>query len=243
MGVWAIGQMGVCPLGHVGGFAFAIRSRYTLCMLSNDHNKPGRKRRGRERTSAAGERRSGARRAFCVYVLIDPRSDDIVYVGHTGNLAERRAQHLAGTDQLSGLLVQQMKLNGFVPLVAVLERCRTLTQALSSEIFWIEMFRARGAKLLNGQVVGGAVARKRRRGALEASLSRMAALKDIANGRPAHGFSPWTPRDEARLAGMRKAGMSIEAMADALERPVTDIAAQVAKPRASRKAGRKDRGR
>lgn len=162
-----------------------------------------------------------------MYVLIDPRTDDIVYVGHTGNLAERRAAHVEGTDQLSGLLVRQMKLNGYVPLLAVVERCGTLTAALSSEIFWIEVFKARGAPLLNTQAVGGAVAGKARRGRLSARLARMAALKDIANGRPAHGFEPWSGRDRARLKGMRKAGMSIEAMADALERPVADVARQL----------------
>lgn len=166
---------------------------------------------------------------FAVYALIDPRSDDVFYIGHTGNLPERKAQHIEGTDQLSGLYVQQMKLNGFVPIVGVIERCKTLTQALSSEIYWIECFRARGAKLLNGQVVGGAVDKKIKRGELSATLSRMASLKDIANGRPANGFKPWTERDRKRLRGMRKAKMSREAMADALERPVPDIAEQLSK--------------
>ncbi len=166
---------------------------------------------------------------FAVYALIDPRTDDVFYVGSTGSLPERRAQHMEGTDQLSGLYVQQMKLNGFVPLVAVVERCRTQTQALSSEVFWIECFRARGAKLLNGQVVGGSVEKTIKRGELSATLARMAALKDIANGRPANGFKRWSERDTKRLKGMRRANYSVEKMADALERPVVDITQKLAK--------------
>lgn len=200
-----------------------------------------RSRRARRASSPTpAPRRLGS---HCVYVLVDPRSDAVFYVGQTGNLAERKAQHIEGTDQLSGLYVQQMNLNGYVPIVAVLERCPNLTAALSSEIFWIEVFKARGAPLLNGQVVGGAVENKARRGRLSRDLDRMTALKDIANGRPANGFTPWSARDRARLVGMRKAGMSIEAMADALERPVADVAAQVSKPRAPRRSGRKGRGR
>jgi hypothetical protein len=166
---------------------------------------------------------------FVVYALVDPRTDAVFYVGHTGNHSERKAQHLAGTDQMSGLFVQQMLLNGYVPLFIVLERCEMLTQALASEIFWIEVFRTRGAKLLNGQIVGGAVAKKQKRRDLTATRDQMTRLKDIANGRPANGFKPWTARDRARLAGMRKAKMSPEAMADALERPLPDIERQLAK--------------
>ncbi len=165
---------------------------------------------------------------FVVYALVDPRTDAVFYVGHTGNHADRKAQHLAGTDQMSGLFVQQMLLNGYVPIFAVLERCEMLTQALASEIFWIEVFRTRGAKLLNGQVVGGAVAKKQKRRDLTVTRDQMARLKDIANGRPANGFKSWTIRDKARLAGMRKAKMSREAMADALERPLPDIERQLA---------------
>ena len=58
--------------------------------------------------------------SYVVYALVDPRSDALFYVGHTGNAAERKAQHLAGTNQMSGLFVQQMLLNGYVPIFVIL---------------------------------------------------------------------------------------------------------------------------
>jgi len=75
---------------------------------------------------------------FIVYGIIDPRSDEIFYVGETGNFERRRRDHLAGTDQLSGVVVKQIRANGFVPLFVVLERCADEEAALRTEIFWIE---------------------------------------------------------------------------------------------------------
>ncbi len=70
----------------------------------------------------------------CVYALVDPRSDRIFYIGQTSDLARRRAEHLEGSDQISGVLVRQIKLAGFLPLIIVLERTATMAAALSAEI-------------------------------------------------------------------------------------------------------------
>mgnify|MGYP002621028396 CR=1 FL=1 len=80
-----------------------------------------------------------------MYALIDPRSDGIFYIGQTSDLPRRRAEHLEGTDQLSGLVVRQIRLAGFLPLVMVLERCESVDAALRAEIFWIELVLSRGA--------------------------------------------------------------------------------------------------
>ena len=161
----------------------------------------------------------------CVYALIDPRSDGIFYIGQTSDLARRRAEHLDGTDQLSGLVVQQIRIAGFLPLVVVLERCESMDTALRGEIFWIELARTRGMALLNVQAIGGAVARHTTRRQLNDALTAMAGEKDqardltrLANGRPRRAGAAWSAAERRRLAGMRKANMSPEAMADALER-------------------------
>lgn len=190
---------------------------------------------------------------YCVYGLIDPRDGSIFYVGQTSDWLERRAQHQAGTDQLSGLKVRELRLAGFMPQVVVFERCRNETASLSAEVFWIEMLMGRGAKLLNAQATGGYEGRARTRGRLSRALAFLAAatgqssgfltpamldrstdrkpatkrLRNIANGRPAKAYRPWTGRDEARLKGMIKAGMSAAAIADALERTMTEIEAKL----------------
>ncbi len=192
---------------------------------------------------------------YCVYGLIDPRDGSIFYVGQTSNLIARRAQHQAGTDQLSGLKVRELRLAGVMPQLVVFERCRNETASLSAEVFWIEMLMGRGAKLLNAQATGGYEARTRTRGRLSRALAFLAAatgqgiasvtnpmqkpdrssdrksaskrLRNIANGRPAKAYRPWTGRDEARLNGMIKAGMAAAAIADALEPTMTEIEAKL----------------
>lgn len=165
---------------------------------------------------------------YCIYAIIDPRDDGIFYIGQTSSFAARKAQHVEGTDQLSGYLVKQMKLNGYVPLFTVLERTKTKAAALAGEIFWIEMFRTRGARLLNSQAVGGFVGRGKKREELSSGLdkmasSRMSSLEDIANGRSARERDAWTPLEIRRLIGMKTSKMSVEAMADALERTPQSI--------------------
>lgn len=179
----------------------------------------------------------------CVYALIDPRSDGIFYIGQTSDLARRRAEHMEGTDQLSGVLVRQIRLAGFVPLVMVLERCESMDAALRAEIFWIELARTRGMGLLNTQAVGGAVARRATRRALTNALDAMVEEKAdsqnllrIANGRPRRAGAAWSASERRRLAGMLKANMSPEAMADALERLPADVHRELAKAKGRRRS-------
>jgi hypothetical protein len=172
--------------------------------------------------------------SFCVYAIIDPRSDQIVYIGQTARFQARKCKHIDGTDQLSGFVIRQMKLNGFVPLFVILETCRSEAQSLSSEIFWIELCRARGIKLLNAQAVGGYAGRRAKRNELSAALDQMAevkkqkpTLRDIANGRSVGRGRAWTEVDLKRLNGMNRSKMTIDAMADALERTPAEIRRQI----------------
>ena len=70
-------------------------------------------------------------------------------------VARRCKQHLKGTDQISGLVIRQIKANGFVPLFVVLEEHDEETTALRAEIFWIETLLARGIDLVNSQAFTG----------------------------------------------------------------------------------------
>lgn len=167
--------------------------------------------------------------SFCVYAIIDPRSDLIFYVGQTRNLARRRAEHLDGTDSLSGLYVRQIRENGFVPLFVRLESCRDETAALTAEIFWIECLKARGNRLANAQAFDGYVQRaaERNRRTHDLSAMKQAKLKAIADGKPARETRDWSERDVARLKGMIKSGMDIAAMADALQRSMGSVRKQL----------------
>jgi predicted GIY-YIG superfamily endonuclease len=173
---------------------------------------------------------------YVVYGIIDPRTDAVFYIGQSSDFAARKAAHIEGSDQISGYTVKQMKLNGFVPLFLIFESMATKAEALSAEIFWIELMKARGAKLLNAQGIGGYVARGRLRrtfaGALKAMQAAKAAggtsrttatLEDIANGRSVRTNETWDAREIARLKGMVRVKMSLAAIADALERAPTAI--------------------
>lgn len=172
---------------------------------------------------------------YCIYAIIDPRSDRIFYLGQTADFDARRRQHIEGSDQLSGFVIRQMAVNGFVPLFAVLEQRKTKTEALAAEIFWIELLLSRGASLLNAQGVGGYAARAEKRAQLADELDGMLLaraegvassddqLETIANGRSLRAGAPWSAKELRRLSGMRKANMPINAMADALDRPPHEI--------------------
>jgi hypothetical protein len=168
--------------------------------------------------------------SYCVYGIIDPRTDMIFYVGQTSRFEYRKAEHIEGTDQLSGFVIKQMRLNGFVPLFVVLETNKTETDSLSAEIFWIELLRGRGLEIVNAQAVGGYAARRERRDQLAATLDEMSQIKpaphglrDLANGRSLRRNKPWTAAEVKRLKGMKRVNMSDESIADALHRTPAEI--------------------
>lgn len=173
---------------------------------------------------------------YVVYGIIDPRTDAVFYIGQSSDFVARKAAHCEGSDQLSGYAVKQMRLNGFVPLFVILERMTTKARALSAEIFWIEVMKARGAELLNAQGVGGYVERGRLRRQFTGTLAAMAAakaestgdrttatLEDIANGRSVRTREDWGLQEVRRLKGMVRVGMNALAIADALERAPAEI--------------------
>lgn len=173
--------------------------------------------------------------AFCIYGIFDPRDDLVFYVGHTSRFALRRAQHLEGADSLSGLRVRLIKANGFVPVFVKLEACRDKEAALMAEIFWIEHFKGRGARLLNAQGFSGYAAREGERQGLEQGVGQMTRgkkrterLEAVANGRPSRQGRSWTKRDDALLAKLDREGMSVAEMADALKRTIGGVEARLA---------------
>jgi len=168
--------------------------------------------------------------SYSIYAIVDPRSREIFYIGRTDSPERRFAEHIEGTHQLSGIVVQQIKEAGFLPHFIVLERCESLGHTCMAEIFWIETLQSRGAKLTNAQATGGYVGRAKERKRMTAELDAMRdakrpsrILNDLSNGRPVRSYKPWTKLDVARLKGMKQKKCSPEYMADKLERSLTEI--------------------
>ena len=165
-----------------------------------------------------------------IYAIIDPRCDQVFYIGQTSSYAKRCAQHLEGRDSFSGLTIRQIGKNGFVPLFIRLERCANKSSALMAEIFWIELFRTRATKLTNAQSYSGYVERARERKRNEQTLACMnhskafdSGLEAIANGRPSRQGKSWSRQEDKRLLAMQGKKLSTETMADALDRSMAAI--------------------
>jgi len=191
---------------------------------------------------------------FSVYAIVDPRSHGVFYIGHTSRFALRCEQHRAGDETLSGLTVQQIQKSGHELLFVKLEVCETKEAALSAEIFWIELFKARGAQLMNAQGFAGYVARDEERRRLKVGLGDLAGIKfgsdqllDIANGRPARRGHSWMRKEDDLLTRMVAEGRSLAEMADRLGRTIGAVEARLAgrAPKSERgqiKARRRRRG-
>ncbi|MEO1555855.1 MAG: GIY-YIG nuclease family protein [Pseudomonadota bacterium] len=169
---------------------------------------------------------------FCIYAIINPIDHTPFYIGETSNFARRKGQHLKGTDQISGLIVRQIKANGFVPLFSILEEHDDEETALRAEIFWIETMLGRGIELVNSQAFTGWIDRKAKRNVETGKLNRMTKLRQVANGRTAVRTRPrpdpvgedgWSKSDARRLLGMQRNGIEIGGMAKILGRPVEEI--------------------
>lgn len=181
--------------------------------------------------------------SYVVYAIIDPRDCSIFYIGETRNFPRRCEQHLEGNDQLSGLLIQHIKQSGQIPQFAILEQCTSEEAALMAEMFWIETMKARGAKLSNSQAFNGYADRQHEKQARTKALEGLSKpkyskdrLRHVANGRSYEtGRQPegkkqrvtWTKRDDARLMGMMKKEMPLDAMAKCLDRSETIIKKRV----------------
>ncbi len=141
--------------------------------------------------------------SFTVYAIIDPRSQRPFYVGETKAFDLRCRQHLAGTDQISGLVIRQIQENGFVPHFVVLEAHDNEETALRAEIVWIELMLSRGIDLLNSQAFNGYMDRKAKRHSEATRLRRMQRLRALANGRTAERTSTRSSKSPAQRTKTR----------------------------------------
>lgn len=62
-----------------------------------------------------------------VYTISDPRTDVVVYVGHSFDPAGRKKTHLGGNDPVTGRFVREIKSLGLLPVFSVVECTRRYT--------------------------------------------------------------------------------------------------------------------
>lgn len=182
---------------------------------------------------------------FSIYGIVDPRSDQIFYIGHSSRFALRSRQHLAGEDSLSGLTIKQIKTSGLVPAFVVFERCESKEAALMAEIFWIELLRGRGTPLTNAQAFAGYVARGEARLELADGLGGLAGVKydpdrleSVANGRPSRRGYSWTRKEDDLLTKLMGEGRSLAEIADRLGRTMGGVEARIAGRSPGKASGR-----
>lgn len=88
---------------------------------------------------------------YFVYKLSHPISGDVCYVGITNNLYTRFKQHIGG-DQATGKKdrwIKELKSEGLVPSISVIETVENEMQASEREIYWINFYSEKGVVLYN----------------------------------------------------------------------------------------------
>lgn len=163
---------------------------------------------------------------FVIYGIVDPREYNIFYVGHTSRFDLRRVQHEEGSDRICGLMIRKITAAGLKPVFVKLQDCSSEREALSAEIFWIDLLRSRGVSLANCQAFEGYQARAEEKARISEELAagtRMEQLVAIANGRPVREGRRWSFKEDQMMRRMKREGRSPFEIADALNRSVGAI--------------------
>mgnify|MGYP000997235086 CR=1 FL=1 len=87
-----------------------------------------------------------------VYVLIDPQTNCIRYVGVTNDVERRYSQHLSCSNSKNfakDCWVKSLRLQGLKPTLAIFEECEDEQKALDAEARWIQTGLRLGWPLLN----------------------------------------------------------------------------------------------
>lgn len=119
-----------------------------------------------------------------VYLLRDPRSGAIRYVGQTVEPKNRLRSHLSLRSKTHKFMwIQQLKTAGLQPRLEVVEICESQAAANVAECEWIAALQLQGAQLTNTAPGGGGT-----RGFKMPAEAR-AAISRAKQGRPGHRHS------------------------------------------------------
>ena len=89
-------------------------------------------------------------RTFSIYALIDPRDNEVRYIGLTEYPDERLKQHIQGDgNTLKRQWINELSLLGLSPCMQTIETVQNLSAAFEREGYWIHHYLNAGVKLVN----------------------------------------------------------------------------------------------
>lgn len=106
-------------------------------------------------TANAVKLRNPPERTYWIYCLVDPRNDEIRYIGRSHSVYECYGYHVNSTRReqtIKANWLRELQLAGLTPRLMVFEQAETLDGAIMAEFYWIDYCRKRGANLLNGMM-------------------------------------------------------------------------------------------
>jgi predicted GIY-YIG superfamily endonuclease len=179
---------------------------------------------------------------WVVYGIADPRDHLVFYVGYTRSLPNRMRTHKVQPHSRSGERIKELASVGMSPQFVVLEECDREKQALRSEVFWIETFRSRGARLLNAPEQTNREASTRARHVQE----RLATFRPAQSTppqkederphepaekseRPKNSGQAWTFEEDRRLAELFNQSAEIDQLAAEFRRTPGAITSRLAR--------------
>jgi hypothetical protein len=89
-------------------------------------------------------------RCYWIYALVDPRNDEVRYIGQSLNPYKRLSEHLYPMDSRNKQQwIGELAVAGLKPRIGIIESAQTVDTARDSEQYWISYCLRLGARLLN----------------------------------------------------------------------------------------------
>lgn len=90
---------------------------------------------------------------FVVYLIVDPKDDKPFYVGQTGDMERRKANHLRSASHEShrrvGKRLAEILAREEAPVFKIVQRCASEQESLIAESEWVKRCSQRGYELCN----------------------------------------------------------------------------------------------
>lgn len=87
-------------------------------------------------------------RTLCIYALIDPRSNDIKYIGVTSDPRQRLKSHLSEVGNIrKRRWIRELANEGLKPSMKIIEVVQSTE--IQREVYWIKVLREHGCDLFN----------------------------------------------------------------------------------------------
>lgn len=90
---------------------------------------------------------------FVVYLIVDPKDDNPFYVGQTGDMGRRKANHIRSASPQSqrrvGKRLAEILAREEAPVFKIVQHCATEQESLIAESEWVKRCSQRGYELCN----------------------------------------------------------------------------------------------